>query len=152
MCTLTYRPHRCEKCNRNEFRAVLLRDTLSNQNDQVLNYFFFFVHSLVPGDRWTERTRNLAVRNRRHPLWILYLALVCVSTSLCTLSLSPTIFPWILIYCVSLNYKDGFTSSVNLESDSSSLCAPWKLRVVHWDFARRHFSFKRSIPTAHNFS
>lgn len=45
---LTCRPHRCEKYNRNEFRAVLLTDTLSYQNGQVLKcfsflFFFFFV-------------------------------------------------------------------------------------------------------------
>lgn len=43
---------------------------------------------------------------------------------------------------VALNYKDGFTSSVDLESDLSSLRAPLKIKNDALRFLHKSLQFK----------
>ncbi len=130
---------------------LLLTDTLSYQNGPVLKCFFFFFCPQPGSRRPVNGTDEKFGSKEPKPSTLEPVS--CISMYLYICLYWRLALPWTLMRRVSLKYRDGFTSSINLESDSSSLWAPWKFRMVHWDFARSHFSFKvHSIPLAHNFT
>lgn len=147
---LTCRPCRCQKYNRNEFRVITnWHFELPKWSGAKMLLFFFCPQ---PGSRRPVNGTDEKFGSKE-PKPSTLEPVSCISMYLYICLYWRLALPWTLMRRVSLKYRDGFTSSINLESDSSSLWAPWKFRMVHWDFARSHFSFKvHSIPLAHNFT